>query len=575
MDDERTTPIDHRRLTALGLCLTFGLAVLVAQLVRFQIFGHPEIEDWAQSQRELVRIVAPPRGQIADRNGSILAMNTFQWEISASPNLVSEPGKLADQLASLMNQDRNEIYAKLADDKVWVLLDRFAPQEVGEAVDSLNHPGLICTCRPLRTYPMDTLAAHVLGFVNQSGDGFYGIEGFYDRWLRGITGTIQIEHDPIGAILPRPPNVLRPPKPGTDLVLTLDVNMQHIVQQELEKALERYDAESGTVIVMDPKTGAILAMASIPTYSPNDFAEADLELLADPSVSKMWEPGSVFKIVTWGAGLDAGIITPKMRVYDQGEMEVGGRTIANSDRKAHGEVTMMEALAKSLNTIAAYVSTTLGKDRYYTYLRRFGFGDLTGVDLASEGPGILKLPGDSNWYPSDLGTNSFGQGIAVTPMQMIAAASAVANDGLLMKPHIVQQFITEDEDNETVEVTQFEPEIVRQAISKEAAATLTDMLVEVVETTATEAQVTGYRIAGKTGTAQIPTPLGYHAKDTIVSFVGYAPADDPQFIVLVKLDRPKTSRWADRTAAPAFREIAERVLVYMQIPPDDIRLAQQ
>jgi len=235
---------------------------------------------------------------------------------------------------------------------------------------------------------------------------------------------------------------------------------------------------------------------------------------------------------------------------------------------------MTEALARSLNTIAAYISTTLGKDQFYTYVRRFGFGDLTGVDLASEGPGMIKLPGDANWFPSDLGTNSFGQGIAVTPMQMVTAVAAVANQGRLMKPYMVQQLITEHERGKGVETVQVEPKLERQAISKEAAETLTDMLVEVVEQQATEARIPGYRIAGKTGTAEIPTAFGYDATDTIVSFVGYAPADDPQFIVLVKLDRPRTSRWAVLTAAPAFRAITERLLVHLQIPPDDIRLAQ-
>jgi cell division protein FtsI/penicillin-binding protein 2 len=234
---------------------------------------------------------------------------------------------------------------------------------------------------------------------------------------------------------------------------------------------------------------------------------------------------------------------------------------------------MTYALANSLNTVAAYISTTMGKDQFYNYLRRFGFGNLTGVDLASEGPGRMKLPGDSDWFPSELGTNSFGQGVATTPMQMITAVAAVANQGLLMKPHIVRQRIVEDAESGRARVSNTEPEAIRATISKEAAATLTDMLVEVVEREATEARVRGYRIAGKTGTAEIPTAVGYHPTDTIVSFVGYAPADDPDFIILVKLDRPKVSRWAAHTAAPAFRAIARRLLVYRQVPPDEIRLA--
>jgi cell division protein FtsI/penicillin-binding protein 2 len=215
----------------------------------------------------------------------------------------------------------------------------------------------------------------------------------------------------------------------------------------------------------------------------------------------------------------------------------------------------------------------MGKDQFYAYVRRFGFGSLTDVDLDSEGPGMVKLPGDSNWFPSELGTNSFGQGIAVTPMQMIAAVSAVANRGLLMRPHIVHQYIR-DEGSQKERTIQVEPTIVRRAISEATAQTMVSLLVQVVEQGATKAQVPGYRIAGKTGTAQIPTAYGYHPTDTIASFVGFAPADDPQFIILVKLDRPRESPWGSQTAAPTFQAIAERLFVYMHIPPDDLRVAE-
>jgi cell division protein FtsI/penicillin-binding protein 2 len=362
---------------------------------------------------------------------------------------------------------------------------------------------------------------------------------------------------------------------GTSLILTIDRNIQYIAEQELRRSLEEFGADGGTVVIMQPQTGAILAAVSYPSYDPNKFVTEDPDLLADPSVSKMWEPGSIFKIVTWAAGLDSGTIDPNTTFYDEGALEVGGRVIRNWDRKGHGLVTMTDGLVQSLNTVAAFTSTSMGKDRFYTYLRRFGFGTLTSVDLASEGPGMVKLPGDSHWFPSELGTNSFGQGIAVTPMQMIVAVAAVANQGTMVKPHIVHQFVTRDPESGQPEPVAVEPMIVRRAISQEAAATLTGMLVEVVEQGATRAQVPGYRIAGKTGTAQIPTPYGYHPSDTVASFVGFAPADDPQFIVLVKLDKPTASPWGSQTAAPTFRAIAEKLFAYMQIPPDEIRLAQQ
>jgi cell division protein FtsI/penicillin-binding protein 2 len=326
---------------------------------------------------------------------------------------------------------------------------------------------------------------------------------------------------------------------------------------------------------MDPTTGAILAAASYPTYDPNDFGHADQQALADPVVSNMWEPGSIFKIITWAGGLDSGTIRPGTTFYDAGALEVGGRVIRNWDRRGRGLVTMTDGLEQSLNTVAAFISTSMGKERFYMYLRRFGFGTLSNVDLASEGPGMMKLPGDSDWFPSELGTNAFGQGIAVTSMQMITAVSAVANHGTLMKPHIVRKFIIPDPGSQDAQIVEVEPMVVRSAISPETAETLTDMLVEVVQKEAVKAQVPGYRIAGKTGTAQVPTPYGYHPTETIASFIGFAPADDPRFIVLVKLEKPTASPWGNHTAAPTFRAIAERLFTYMQIPPDEIRLALQ
>jgi cell division protein FtsI/penicillin-binding protein 2 len=575
MEREEARQLDFRRLTVLGLCLTFGLAVIIAQLVRYQVLMQADLKHRAEEQRERTKVLYPDRGYVADANGHILAMNSTLWQIALSPNQVTKPVWLADTLAAPLAYDREKLVGLMSSGLPWVLLDRFVSHELGEAIASLGADGLICEPRPNRVYPIAGLVSHIVGIVNNTGDGFYGVEGFYNSTLKGITGTIAYEVDAFGEVIPTEPKIVRQPQPGTSLVLTLDLNIQYIAQRELQRAIDRYKAESGSVIVMDPKTGALLAVVSLPTYDPNDFASVDSSLLADPSVSKMWEPGSIFKIITWGAGLDSGVIAPDMTVYDEGRVEVGGRVIENSDRKAHGEVSMTTALAESLNTVAAYISTTMGKDRYYNYVRRFGFGKLTGVDLANEGPGMTKLPGDSDWFPSDLGTNSFGQGIAVTPMQMISAAAAVANDGVLMKPHIVQERISEDASGSATHVVNVEPEVVRQAISAEAAETLTDMLVEVIERNATQARVPGYRIAGKSGTAEIPTALGYHPTDTIVSFVGYAPADDPAFIVLVKLDRPKTSRWAARTAAPAFQAIAKELLIYMQVPPNEIRLAQQ
>ena len=577
MSTDESSRIDGRRLTVRDLCLKCFKLGIVAQLFYRQVATHDELRHKAENQRRWELDLPSRRGEIADVNGHPLAMNIIYWDISTSPSLIDKRDKdeLAARLANLLDLPRDEVYAALKSENPWVQLATHVDYRVGEAIADWKAQGIICKPHLQRFYPEGSLFAPVLGIVNDTGDGFYGVEGYFNQALKGSTGNRRVEQNPVGETLPIPPLSEDPPQAGTDLVLTVDRNIQYIAEQELQRALEQFAADSGTVLVMNPQTGAILASASYPTYDPNDFAGTDPKLLADSSVSKMWEPGSIFKIITWAAGLDSGTLSPGTTFYDKGALEVGGRVIRNWNRQGYGLATMRDGLVHSLNTVAAFASTSMGKDCFYTYLRRFGFGTLTDVDLASEGPGMMKLPGDSDWFPSELGTNAFGQGIAVTPMQMVAAASAVANRGMLMKPHIVHQFITKDAEGEAERTIQVKPMIVRGTISQQTAETLTDMLVEVVEQGATKAQVPGYRIAGKTGTAQIPTPYGYHPVDTIASFVGYAPADDPQFIVLVKLDIPKTAPWGSQTAAPTFRAIAERLFVYLQIPPDEIRLAQR
>ncbi|MFN2290435.1 MAG: peptidoglycan D,D-transpeptidase FtsI family protein [Anaerolineae bacterium] len=572
MSSDKAPTTGHHRLNVLAFCLTFACAVLVGQLFRYQVIDHDELRQDALNQRTWEKEVSTDRGFVADANGHILALDTIEWKVSASPPLVIHPDEIAGRFAELLGLPRDEVYAKLTSEGPWVQLAAGVDYEAGEEILALDEPGITCLPEHRRFYPEGELFAHVIGIVNNTGDGFYGVEGYHNQMLRGDAGYRRVEQNPVGQELPFSPLEAEAPEPGTSLILTIDRNIQYIAEQELLKGLDEYGAESGTVLIMDPQSGSILALVSQPSYDPNDFAEAELRLLPDPTVSKMWEPGSIFKIITWAAGLDSGTISPGTTFYDDGALEVGGRVIRNWDRQGHGLVTMQDGLVQSLNTVAAFISTSTGKDQFYTYLRRFGFGTLTQVDLASEGPGMMKLPGDSNWFPSELGTNSFGQGVAVTPMQMIVAASAVANKGMLMKPHIVGEMITKNREG-TVRRIRVDPMMVRWAISQETAQTMTQMLVQVVEKGATQAQIPGYRVAGKTGTAQIPTPYGYHPSDTIGSFVGYVPADDPQFIVLVKLDKPTASPWGSQTAAPTFRAIAERLLVYMQIPPDEIRLA--
>jgi len=556
------------RIIAMMAILSAGALILVGQLVRWQVLEHETFLALAEEEHQAEATIRPHRGAIYDRNGFLMAADTFQYAVSASPPMITDPYATADRLFPLLGMGRDETLTALTSDAAWVPLTRGVSPSLGETILQWDITGIQVESHSKRVYPGGAIGAHLLGFVNDNDNGFYGIEGYYDSMLHGAPGLRQGERDPFGSSIPIGPARYIPPRDGKSLVLTIDRTAQYIVERELVDAIARYQAESGTIVVIDPKTGAVLAMASWPTYDPNRFAETDQILFPNPAVSEQYEPGSVFKVVTMAAGLDSGVVAPETTIYDGGMIEVGGRTIYNWDRQSHGVVDMTTVLGKSLNVGAAQVAVTLGKERFYTYVRRFGFGRTTEVDLDSESTGTLKTPGDPDWHESDLGTNSFGQGIAVTPLQMAVAMVAVANDGLLLKPYVVQQFI------EGERVVSVKPTVVRRVILAQTAQTLTDMLVAAVNQETELAQVPGYRVAGKTGTAQIPVPGGYHPNLTVASFAGYLPADEPALMILVVIHKPQTSPWGGQVAAPVFARIAQQLVVLFDIPPDEIRLSQ-
>jgi cell division protein FtsI/penicillin-binding protein 2 len=557
----------NRILATMAVLLAVGL-VLVGQLVRWQILEHETFVRLARAEHQQQRHIQAQRGEIYDRNHFLLAADAIEYEIAVNPPIISDPELTADRLAPVLNIPRAELLATLTSERPWLPLTREAPQAAGETLLKWDITGLDVQARAKRTYPEGSLVAHIIGFVNANQDGFYGIEGYYDSILQGRPGLRQGDRGPFGNVIPFSTDQYAPPRKGAVLVLTVDRTIQFLAERELARALQLYDAESGTILVLNPQSGAILASANLPSYDSNFFAQADDSLFQDPAVSRQYEPGSVFKILTMAAGLDAGVVTPGTTVYDAGVIEVGGRTLYNSDRQAYGTVDMTTVLAKSLNVSAAQIAITLGKGRFYTYARRFGLGQITGVDLASEGPGTMKTPLDAAWHESDLGTNSFGQGIAVTPIQMATAVAAIANDGLLMKPYVVES-ITEYGQTRTAQ-----PTVVRRAVSADTADILTHMLANALIQENSAALLPGYQLAGKTGTAEIPVPGGYHPDLTVASFVGYFPIDDPQVLVLVILHKPRTSRWGGQTAAPTFQRLALELVRVLDIPPDNVRVAQ-
>jgi cell division protein FtsI/penicillin-binding protein 2 len=541
--------------------------VIVAQLAKVQIADHAFYQAWGDEIRvRSIVMTEPPRGVIRDRNGNLLAGNVVLYSIEAAPPYVVDVEGAAAALSERLHIPAGRIEQQLTCDLSWVQIAAPVSKEVGEEIAALGISGITVKSLWAREYPEGALAAHALGFCNAEGIGFYGVEGFYDAQLKPERVERVVAVDPASEPIPWDVAPVVMPQPGTELILTLDRTVQALAEAELARAVRDCGATGGTIIVMDPRDFGILAMASLPGYDPTrytDFLSANPSPVEDPVVSQQYEPGSVFKVLTVSAALDAGMMTPETTYYDSGTIEVGGQVIHNATRLAYGWQTVSDILIKSLNVGAAWLSTQMGSEVFYRYVRAFGIGQPTGVDLQGEIAGQLWLPGDyEHWHDSNLGTNSFGQGVAVTPLQMITAIATVANDGTRLRPHIVSRRILPDG---TVAI--FQPVVEAQVIAPQTARAVAEIMVRGVEEGATEARISGYRIAGKTGTAQIPIPGGYDRNGTIVSFVGFAPVPDPQVIILVKLDRPQTSSWAGDTAAPTFRRLAERLFVILGIPP--------
>jgi len=550
------------------------VVVIVAQLVQVQVVDHQFYKDWATDLRERsVAMADPHRGVIRDRNGHLLAGNAVMWSIEADTAYVVDVEAASAELGPLLHVPSVQIEQLLRSDSAWVQIVPPVSKEVGEQVAALRIPGIRVEPLWTREYPEGVLASHVIGFCNTEGRGFYGVEGFHDVLLQpkrvDWKGPVDLASEQIPwAVAP-----LLLPQPGVELVLTLDRTVQALVEDELARSVQEYQAEGGTIIAMDPRTFEILALASQPNYDPgryNDFYDMDPLPFEDPAVSQQYEPGSVVKVLTVAAALDAGLVNPETTYHDQGWIEVGGLVVENATRRAYGDQTVADILIQSLNVGAAWLGVQMGPGIFYSTMQAFGLGRPTGVDLAGEVPGQLLLPDDyERWHDSNLGTNSFGQGLAVTPIQLISAVATIANDGARLRPHVVGRRGAFDGT-----VSTWQPVVELQAISPQTARTVTEMMVRVVEEGVPQARVEGYRIAGKTGTAQIPIPGGYDREGTIASFVGFGPVPDPQLIILVKLDRPKTSSWASETAARSFQRLAGRLFMVLGIPPDGTRVAE-
>jgi cell division protein FtsI/penicillin-binding protein 2 len=569
-----------RSLLLAGLLAFIGVSILL-QIVRIQ--NSPEATIFRAHAAEYATVLKtfyPERGEIYDRNGHLLAGNKTVYEIGVQLSEAHDKQAIAMTVGGMLGLNPDTLYGQLMNPPAnmqYMVLADYVDSEKAAQLQQLQTAtaqktpsgqtsslaGLHFTSHPQRSYPEATLASNVLGFVSREGRGYFGIEEKYNTLLAGNPIQVWVPTDPHKAgDIPRVPD-------GTTLVLTINRDLQAAVEQILDDSLTKYGALHGTIVVMDPHTGEVLALASSPRMDPAQFwnysAIYKNASEFDRAISMPYEPGSVLKILTMAGALDAGTVSPSTPFLDTGAIMVGGATIRNWDDQAWGPQDMIGCLQHSLNVCLAWVSTQMGAQNFYGYMNRFGLGHLTGIDLAGEAAGRLKVPGDADWYPVDLATNAFGQGVSVTPMQLMMAASAIAGDGRMITPHVLYAMVRNGRQYNVP------AQYAGSPISPNTAQTLNQMLTISLEQESSNALIPGYRVAGKTGTAQIPGDYGYEVGATNASFIGWGPVDDPKFMVYVWLERPSASIWGSQTAAPVFALVAQKATVILNIPPDNIR----
>lgn len=568
----------------MGLVFLVGFVAIVLRLFYWQVIRGPELSVRAEGQYFDVLTLSARRGDILERNNMKLAGSVPTFLLYAyKPQIDADRQSLARRLVEVLgwtsefstvdskddqslqtaHEREEELDRKLGRDSLWESLAERITVEQKKIIEQWGIRGLGFQPTSSRSYPDASMSAHVLGFVGKDAigkpKGYFGLEGYYDKELRGVDGSLRQEKDAIGKPILVGTFQEIPPRAGRTLTTTIDRYVQFIAEGELLNGLQKYGASAGEVVVMDPKTGVILASASYPNFDPGAFWKFNSSLFRNPTISESYEPGSTFKVLVMSAAIDSGAVKPDTSCDScDGPVQMGKYTMRTWNDQYRPGLSMKDVIVHSDNTGMIFVSHKLGKERMLEYIKKFGFGELTGIDLQGEVSPELR----TSWSEIDLATASFGQGIATTTIQMIRAVGAIANGGVLMTPHFVSSIIDKEE-------IPIKPKPVRRVISQETARTMTDMMVSAVQDgEAKFAAPRGYQVAGKTGTAQIPLAGHYDQDKTIVSFVGFAPADDPKFVMLVKLTEPTSSPWGAETAAPLWFSIAKRLFVYWEIPPN-------
>ncbi len=577
------------RITFFRGALFFIMAILVVRMFTLQVVGYSGYKAMADDEHQFFQKIQPERGTLylrerEDTSGGGKYLINIDGEklfpavtnrdyklVYAVPKALADPIKTAEQLAPLLGLEQPALLEKLQKkDDSYEVLKHKVPQDAWDSIKKLNIGGINANTETFRFYPEKGLGGQVFGFVGHVGDtdtvkGLYGLEGYFDDILKGKEGSLMRETDRLGALIPLGEKRSIESVNGSSLVLTLDRVVQLMACDRLKKWVLLHGADGGSIVIMDPKTGAIMAMCSAPDFDPEEYSKADISTYNNPSIFTPYEPGSIFKPFTMAMGIDLDEVAPTTTYEDTGKVKIGSFTIKNSDLKANGKSTMMDVLDKSLNTGVIFVARKVGLEKFHDYVKKFGFGTETGIEMDREVAGnIASLKEKQEIY---MATASFGQGLTATPLQIASAFGALANGGKLMQPYIVDEIIKADGTH-----VRTKPKVLRQVISQRTSSLIGGMLVNVVRKGhGKRAGVEGYYVAGKTGTAQVPRKdgRGYEKNDTIGSFAGFAPVDNPRFVMLVKIDHPRAVQWAESSAAPLFGELAKFMLQYFEIPPDE------
>ncbi|MCH7949500.1 MAG: PASTA domain-containing protein [Candidatus Dadabacteria bacterium] len=545
-------------------------AMVSVKALELQILDRERAFKIARKQHHGTSTLLPRRGKIFDRNGKELAVNIDVKSVYANPKKVTNPSETAKILSEKLNLSQKKILDRVSSDKSFVWIKRLADSESVEELQNLDITGLGYIPEPKRIYPNGHLMGQVIGITDIDSIGIEGIEYRYDRLLTGKTRKITLKRDARGHKILNDPSEIQDidqyKTSGHDIVLTIDSQIQHIVERQLKEGVEEVGGEKGMAIIMNPETGEVLAMASYPFLDPNNFSKFPEVNRRNLPIWYAHEPGSTMKVFLAASALDDKKVNPNSKFNcENGRRRIGSAVIR--DIKPRGTLTVAEIVKYSSNIGASKIGELLGRDKYYKYLNKFGFGKKTGIGLPGESSGLLAAP--RKWGPIELATISFGQGISVTSLQLVTALSAIANGGYLMKPYVIEKIVGPDGNV----IEQNSPEVVTRVISYDTSYQMKQIMQGVVENgTGKKAQIPGFSVAGKTGTAQIPNPKsgGYYSGRYITSFIGFAPVEDPEIVMVVVVEAPGEKTYGGSVAAPIFKQIAEKVLFHMGVSPKKV-----